>query len=116
MKLFFFDYSSAIDESNKIRSSAGIALDWYTPVGPLSFSYAGIISKADTDKEESFRFNLALITFFVKQIFTVFKYKYIHFYIGGNLVNNILIKQIYSYPYHYYNPINILVFLEYVYY
>ena len=25
-----------------------------------------------------------------------FKYKYIHFYIGGNLVNNILIKQIYS--------------------
>ncbi len=52
------DYSSTIDESNKIRSSAGIALDWYTPVGPLSFSYAGIISKADTDKEESFRFNL----------------------------------------------------------
>ena len=52
------DYSSSVDESNKIRSSAGIALDWHTPVGPLSFSYAGVISKADTDKTESFRFNL----------------------------------------------------------
>ena len=52
------DYSSSVDDSNTIRSSAGIALDWHTPVGPLSFSYAGILSKADTDKTESFRFNL----------------------------------------------------------
>ncbi len=52
------DYSSSIDDSNKIRSSAGIALDWHTPVGPLSFSYAGVISKAATDKTEAFRFNL----------------------------------------------------------
>ena len=41
-----------------LRSSAGIALDWYTPVGPLSFSYAGVLSKENTDKTESFRFNL----------------------------------------------------------
>ena len=52
------DYSSSIDDSNKIRSSAGLALDWYTPVGPLSFSYANAFSKATTDKTESFRFNL----------------------------------------------------------
>ena len=52
------DYSSSIDDSNKIRSAAGIALDWHTPVGPLSFSYAGVISKATTDKTEAFRFNL----------------------------------------------------------
>ena len=52
------DYSSSIDDSNKIRSAAGIALDWHTPVGPLSFSYAGVISKAATDKTEAFRFNL----------------------------------------------------------
>ena len=52
------DYSSVIDDSNKIRSSAGLALDWYTPVGPLSFSYAGILTKANTDKTESFRFNI----------------------------------------------------------
>ena len=52
------DYSSTIDDSNKIRTSAGIAIDWYTPVGPLSFSYAGALTKATTDKTESFRFNL----------------------------------------------------------
>ena len=52
------DYSSTISDTNKLRSSAGVALDWHTPVGPLSFSYSGIISKANTDKTETFRFNL----------------------------------------------------------
>ena len=52
------DYTSTIDDSNTLRSSAGLALDWHTPVGPLSFSYSGIISKAKTDKTEAFRFNL----------------------------------------------------------
>ena len=52
------DYSSTVGESNGLRSAAGIALDWYTPVGPLSFSYAGVLSKESTDKTESFRFNL----------------------------------------------------------
>ena len=52
------DYSSTIDDTNTLRSAAGLALDWYTPVGPLSFSYTSVISKADTDKTEAFRFNL----------------------------------------------------------
>ena len=52
------DYSSTVDESSKIRSAAGVALDWHTPVGPLSFSYTGVITKASTDKTEAFRFNL----------------------------------------------------------
>ena len=52
------DYSSTINDSNKIRSSVGLGIDWYTPVGPLSFSYAGALTKASTDKTESFRFNL----------------------------------------------------------
>ena len=52
------DYSSTINDSNKLRSAAGVALDWHTPVGPLSFSYTGVISKASTDKTEAFRFNL----------------------------------------------------------
>ena len=65
LKLFFdmgnvwgVDYSSTIDDSNKIRSSSGVALEWLTPVGPLSFSYAEAITKAATDKTESFRFQL----------------------------------------------------------
>jgi len=52
------DYSSTISDTNKLRSAAGLALDWHTPVGPLSFSYTGVISKANTDKTEAFRFNL----------------------------------------------------------
>ena len=52
------DYDSSIDESNKIRSAAGLGVDWFTPIGPLNFSLSQPISKADTDKTESFRFNL----------------------------------------------------------
>ncbi|MDC1112278.1 outer membrane protein assembly factor BamA [Candidatus Pelagibacter sp.] len=65
LKVFFdagnvwgVDYSSSIDDSNKIRSSSGIALEIFTPVGPLSFTYAEAISKATTDKTENFRFQL----------------------------------------------------------
>ena len=52
------DYSNSIDDSNKIRSSSGIALEFFTPIGPMSFSYAETITKADTDVTESFRFQL----------------------------------------------------------
>ncbi len=52
------DYSDTIDESNVIRSSTGISLDWITPVGPLSFSWTQPITKKSTDKTETFRFNL----------------------------------------------------------
>ncbi len=52
------DYDSTIDEKSKIRSSTGIALNLMTPVGPLSFSFAAPLSKASSDKTETFRFNL----------------------------------------------------------
>jgi outer membrane protein insertion porin family len=52
------DYSSSIDDSNTIRSSIGAALEVLTPIGPLSFSLAQPISKASTDKTETFRFQL----------------------------------------------------------
>jgi outer membrane protein insertion porin family len=52
------DYSSTIDDSNKIRSSFGASLEVLTPIGPLSFSLAQPISKASTDVTESFRFQL----------------------------------------------------------
>ena len=52
------DYSDAIDDSNKIRSSTGITIDWFTPIGPLNFSLAQDLSKASTDKTERFQFNL----------------------------------------------------------
>tara|TARA_B100000965_G_scaffold403917_1_gene433291 strand:+ start:1179 stop:3434 length:2256 start_codon:yes stop_codon:yes gene_type:complete len=52
------DYSSSIDNSSKIRSSTGLAVDWLTPIGPLSFSFAKPITKSDSDKTETFRFDI----------------------------------------------------------
>ncbi len=52
------DYSSTLDDSNTIRTSAGVAVNWFTVVGPLNFSLAQPITKASGDKTESFRFNL----------------------------------------------------------
>ena len=49
---------SSLDESSELRSSIGLGVDWFTPVGPLSFSFAHPISKGSTDKTETFRFNL----------------------------------------------------------
>jgi outer membrane protein insertion porin family len=52
------DYDNAIDDSNVLRSSTGIGMDWLTPVGPLSFSLTQPLTKKSTDKTETFRFNL----------------------------------------------------------
>jgi Outer membrane protein/protective antigen OMA87 len=52
------DYSGTIDDSSKIRSATGITMDWFTPIGPLNFSFAKDITKASTDKTESFQFSL----------------------------------------------------------
>ena len=52
------DYDSSIDDSNKIRSSAGIAASWLSPLGPMTFILSQNITKADTDETQSFNFNL----------------------------------------------------------
>ena len=52
------DYNDTLDNNSKIRSSTGLAVDWLTPIGPLSFSFAKAITKADTDKTETFRFDI----------------------------------------------------------
>ena len=52
------DYSDTIDDNSKIRTSSGLAIDWLTPIGPLSFSFAKPITKADTDRTENFRFDI----------------------------------------------------------
>ena len=51
------DYDSSLESSN-IRSSTGLAVNWFTPVGPLTFSYAVPITSESTDKKESFRFKI----------------------------------------------------------
>jgi outer membrane protein insertion porin family len=52
------DYNSSLSDESKIRSSVGIAVDYFTPVGPLNFSLTEVITKGKNDITESFRFNL----------------------------------------------------------
>jgi len=56
--LWGVDYDSSLDDGGKLRSSFGFGVDWFTVVGPLNFSLTQVITKEDTDKTESFRFNL----------------------------------------------------------
>ena len=52
------DYNSQLNDSSALRSAVGLGIDWYTPIGPLSFSFTQPLSKKTTDKTETFRFNL----------------------------------------------------------
>ncbi len=52
------DYDSSIDDKSKIRTSTGVAFNLLTPIGPLSFSFANALTKASSDKTETFRFRL----------------------------------------------------------
>ena len=55
--LWGVDYNSSLDD-NEIRSSIGVGLDWFSPVGPMNFSLAQPITKSSNDVTETFRFNL----------------------------------------------------------
>ena len=52
------DYDSSIDDDGSFRSSVGLGIDWMTPIGPLNFIFAQPITKEDSDKTQTFRFNL----------------------------------------------------------
>ena len=56
--LWAVDYNSQLDSSNKIRSSVGLSANVYTIVGPLSFTFAKPITKANTDITQAFAFRL----------------------------------------------------------
>jgi outer membrane protein insertion porin family len=52
------DYDSSVDENSLIRSATGLAVDIFTPIGPLNFSFSKPITKKSSDTTETFRFNL----------------------------------------------------------
>lgn len=56
--LWGVDYSDAIDDSNKIRSTIGLNTSWMSPAGPLSFIFSQNLTKASTDQAQSFNFRL----------------------------------------------------------
>mgnify|MGYP003302733115 CR=1 FL=1 len=39
------DYDTSLDESNKIRSSTGIAANWMSPIGPVSYTHLTLPTK-----------------------------------------------------------------------
>lgn len=51
------DYNSSLDDSS-IKSSAGLSIDWLTPIGPLNFTLAQPITKDSSDISENFRFDI----------------------------------------------------------
>ena len=52
------DYNKSMDQSSTIRSSVGVEANVATVVGPLSFTLAKDITKADTDTTQFFHFGL----------------------------------------------------------
>jgi outer membrane protein insertion porin family len=52
------DYNSLLGDYSKIRSSVGIAANVTTVVGPLNFTIAKDITKAETDTTQFFNFGL----------------------------------------------------------
>ena len=52
------DYSNSVGDSSHIRSSTGVGLEWFSPIGPFTFTLAQPISKVDTDRTQSFQFNI----------------------------------------------------------
>ena len=56
--LWGVDYDSSIDGESKIKSSFGLGLNLYTPIGPMTLSFAQPITKDTNDVTESLRFNI----------------------------------------------------------
>ena len=54
--LFDSDFAQAINNDDVLRSSVGASLLWNSPVGPLRADFAYVLTKADFDEEEFFRF------------------------------------------------------------
>ena len=52
------DYSNSVGDSSHIRSSTGVGLEWFSPIGPFTFTLAEPISKIDSDRTQSFQFNI----------------------------------------------------------
>tara|TARA_B100000886_G_C20425428_1_gene493735 strand:- start:3673 stop:5862 length:2190 start_codon:yes stop_codon:yes gene_type:complete len=52
------DYSNSVGDSSHIRSSTGFGLEWFSPIGPFTFTLAQPLTKIDTDATQSFQFNI----------------------------------------------------------
>ena len=56
--LWGVDYSDTVNTTTTIRSTTGLAINWFTPIGPLNFTLSQSLLKASSDVTENFQFNL----------------------------------------------------------
>ena len=49
---------SLLEQDNKFRFSAGVGVTWYTPIGPISISYAVPINDQEGDETEKVQFQI----------------------------------------------------------
>ena len=56
--LWSVDYDSSVGNSSKIRSAVGVTTQMWTPIGPVNFVLAQDLSKAESDKSQTFKFQI----------------------------------------------------------
>ena len=56
--LWSVDYDSSVGSSSKVRSSVGLTTQMWTPIGPVNFVIAKHLSKAESDKTQTFKFQI----------------------------------------------------------
>ena len=61
------DYTNSSDID--LRASLGTSLDFITPIGPLSFSYAEPFEKNNSDKTRSFNFSIGTAFWYLNNEF-----------------------------------------------
>ena len=54
-------YINLINDDRDLRFSAGVGATWYTPIGPLSISYAKPINSKDTDETDKVQFQIGSV-------------------------------------------------------
>ena len=52
------DYDSSLNDSSGIRSSLGVGIEYFSVIGPINVSLTEVISKENSDKTETLRFNI----------------------------------------------------------
>ncbi|WP_114800310.1 outer membrane protein assembly factor BamA [Moraxella canis] len=50
-----------LTQDKELRYSAGVGATWYTPIGPLSISYAKALNKKDTDETDTVQFQIGSV-------------------------------------------------------
>lgn len=50
-------FSTTIRDNLGLRASAGVSIDWKSPMGPIRFDISRILTKEDYDRTETFRFS-----------------------------------------------------------